>query len=117
MLRLQEDGRKLVGDGLFMDEDALLSSTPPSPGSRAGRLLAPFSGVIGRHPGWATPLTHIVSIHLSGCASESSKCLTPSTAFCLAALNSDAATEGCLRTEEVVSFVEGDGVSEDTGRR
>lgn len=105
MLRFHEDGRRLVGDGLFMDKDALLSSTPPPPppGSRVGRLLVPFSGVIGRHPGWATPLTHIVSIHLSGCASESSKCLTPSTAFCLAALNNDAATEGCLRTEEEVS--------------
>jgi hypothetical protein len=42
-------------------------------------------------------MTHMVSTHLSGCASAAKRCQTPSTARCLAAFWKDAAAEAGLR--------------------
>ena len=50
-------------------------------------------------------MSQMGSVHLSGCASESSKLRTPSTAFWRAALRKDAAADGPRATGAVAVLV------------
>jgi hypothetical protein len=97
----------LPGGEAFSDELDPLLSLRASCEMREGDSIG--VGVLGLHPGCGTPITHIGSGHSSGRASESSSCLTPSTARCRAALRKVAAADADLRWgEEFEGPSEGD---------